>query len=275
MTALQQAISNPSKVVRRLYLMALDISDIPSRRREMIPPRRIVNFVGAGDYKAVGLEFLNLFTRYGGLKPEHRVLDVGCGIGRMAVPLTDYLSAVGEYEGFDVVKKGVKWCRANITAKHPNFHFHHSNIKNNYYNPNGVYEASSYRFPYEDNSFDFIFLTSVFTHMFRADMENYAGEIQRVLKKGGTCFITMFLLNEESQKLIQEGRSSQSFIHPLDGCVTADTKNPESAVAFQESSVRNLASRLGLFTREPIHFGSWCGRREFLSYQDIVIATKN
>jgi 2-polyprenyl-3-methyl-5-hydroxy-6-metoxy-1,4-benzoquinol methylase len=77
------------------------------RRKNMVPPRTMYHFVGDGDYKAVGMEFRNLFTQYGGLKPEHRVLDVGCGIGRMAVPLTEYLSGPGEYRGFDIVKKGV------------------------------------------------------------------------------------------------------------------------------------------------------------------------
>jgi SAM-dependent methyltransferase len=259
--------------LKHLYLSALDLSDKPARRREMVPPRTMY-FVGDGDYKAVGLEFRKLFTEYGGLKPEHRVLDVGCGIGRMAVPLTDFLTS-GEYHGFDIVRKGVEWCRSNITPRYPNFHFLHSDVRNKFYNPNGVYEASSYRFPYDDGSFDFVFLTSVFTHMFPADLENYTREIARVLKPGGRCFITMFLLNEESQSLIEKKRSTQNFVHRLEGCVTTDPTNPEGSLAFQESYVRTtLFGRLGLSIGEPIHYGSWCGRDEFLSYQDVVIATK-
>jgi SAM-dependent methyltransferase len=253
--------------------MMLDLSDISARRRDMIPPRS-KNFVGGSDYQATGIEFRDLFVRYGGLKPKHRVLDVGCGIGRMAAPLTGYLAVNGDYQGFDIVKMGIAWCQKNITSRYPNFHFLHSDIRNRYYNPDGVYEASSYRFPYEDGSFDFIFLTSVFTHMFPADMENYAKEISRVLTKGGTCFITMFLLNEESESLIEKKLSTQNFVYRLDGCVTADAKNPEASLAFEETYVRSLFGGLGLSIREPIHYGAWCGRTEFLSYQDIVIATK-
>jgi SAM-dependent methyltransferase len=257
-----------------LYVRALDLSDFSARRRDMIPPRTM-NFVGDGDYKAVGLEFRNLFTRYGGLKPDDRVLDVGCGLGRMANPLTDYLSARGEYVGFDIVKKGVEWCQSHITPRYPNFHFYHSNVRNRFYNPDGVCEASSYRFPHEDGSFDFVFLTSVFTHMFPADLENYLKEISRVLKKGGHCFITMFLLNKESEDLLQRGLSSQNFVYKLEGCVTANLEIPEASIAFEETYTRRLFASVDLSLVQPIHYGRWCGRKEFLSYQDIVIATKD
>jgi SAM-dependent methyltransferase len=169
---------------------------------------------------------------------------------------------------------GITWCQKNITSRFSNFHFLHSDVRNRYYNPDGASDASSYRFPYEDGRFDFIFLTSVFTHMFPRDLENYSREISRVLKKNGTAFITMFLLNEESRDLIQKKLSNQNFIYSLDGCVTAEPENPEAKLAFEETYVRSLFSRLGLSIHEPIRFGAWCGRKEFLSYQDIVIATK-
>jgi len=274
LNALRRAIPAPiRRALKHLYLSALDLSDMPVRRREMIPPRTMY-CIGDGDYKAVGLEFRNLFTRYGGLKPNGRVLDVGCGIGRMAGPLTEYLSGGGEYVGFDIVKEGVEWCQSHITPRYPNFHFYHSNVRNKFYNPDGVYEASSYRFPHEDDSFDFVYLTSVFTHMFPADLENYLREISRVLKKGGNCFISMFLLNEESQQLLQQGLSDQNFIYKQEGYVTANLENPEASLALEETYMRNLFSGLDLSLEQPIHYGSWCGRKVFLSYQDLVITTK-
>jgi len=38
--------------------------------------------------------------------------------------------------------------------------------------------------------------------------------------------------------------------------------------------VRNLYDENGLLIIEPIHFGSWSGRGEFVDVQDIIIATK-
>ena len=48
--------------------------------------------VGGGDFRAVGQKFLHLFTELADLQPDERVLDIGCGCGRIAFPLTEYLS---------------------------------------------------------------------------------------------------------------------------------------------------------------------------------------
>ena len=70
----------------------------------------------------------------------------------------------------------------------------------------------------------------------------------------------MFLLNEESESLIEKKRSTQDFVHTLEGCVTTDPPNPQGSLAFEESYVRRLFGRLGPSIGEPIHYGSWCGR---------------
>lgn len=277
MSELRKSIPRPVKVfLKRLYLTylgALDLFFAAARRRDMLPPRSLYS-VGDGDFKAIGLEFRTIFVKYGGVKPDDRVLDVGCGIGRMAVPLTDYLSVNGKYYGFDIVKSGIDWCKDTIAVRFPNFQFYHSDIQNMEYNPQGTIYASDYRFPFESSSFDFVFLTSVFTHLFPPDMENYLKEISRVLKEGGVCLITFFLVNKESEALIIKGISTQNFVYEIGGCYTTGLENPEQAIAFTELDIRNLYGKYGLSVQEPIRYGSWCGRERFLSYQDIVIAKK-
>jgi ubiquinone/menaquinone biosynthesis C-methylase UbiE len=229
--------------------------------------------IGGGDYEVVGNEFFNFFLDFGKLKPNERVLDVGCGLGRMAMPLTSYLSN-GSYEGFDIVAESINWCKENISSKYPNFQFQLSDVYNKQYNPNGRYEASEYKFPYEDASFDFVFLTSVFTHMFPADVEHYLDEIKRVLKNRGRCFITYFLLNEESLRLIDNRQSREDFKYNLGKFRTVDRNIPEYCVAYNESFIINLYDKYGLKIIEPILYGLWCGRKLFTSYQDIIIAIK-
>ncbi|MCP5107122.1 MAG: class I SAM-dependent methyltransferase, partial [bacterium] len=148
------------------------------------------------------------------------------------------------------------------------------------YNPTGRYKAAEYRFPYDDESFDFVFLTSVFTHMLPWDMEHYFSEIGRVLRKGGRSFITFFLLNDESRELIHTGTSSIGFKHQIDGTAAFpeykinDPDIPEAAVAYPGKYIKELHELNHLHIADPLRYGSWCGRKDFLSFQDIIPAKK-
>ncbi|MBI5208757.1 MAG: methyltransferase domain-containing protein [Elusimicrobia bacterium] len=241
----------------------------------MIPPRSMI-FVGDGDFRLAGEVYKLHFIDLGGLRPGHRVLDVGCGIGRMAIPLTGYLSGDGRYEGFDAVREGIEWCQSRIASKHPNFRFRHVDVHNKRYNPAGKARARDVRFPFEDDGFDFVFLTSVFTHMLPADLERYLAETARVLKPGRRCLVTMFLLNEESKELIRAGGSSLDFKHEVSGCLTVDADDPEHAIAYDEGRVRALFASRGLRIVEPIRYGSWCRKDSPApGLQDIIIASKS
>ena len=115
----------------------------------MTPPRSMSFDIG-GNFKKAGEEFKGYFIELGGLQPDDKVLDVGCGVGRMAIPLTDYLSSDGEYRGFDIVKKGIEWSQNRISTQFNNFNFTHSNVYNQYYNRLGTVQAKDYQFPYDD-----------------------------------------------------------------------------------------------------------------------------
>ena len=239
-----------------------------------VPPRRMITFIGGGDFQKIGQEFLGHFVQLGGLVAEDVVLDVGCGVGRMALPLTRVLSGSGCYEGFDIAHEEIAWCQKHITTRFPAFRFQHVDLFNSVYNPGGVLQPSTFRFPYADQTFSFVFLTSVFTHLLPPELTHYAEEIARVIRPGGRVLVTFFLLNNESRRLIEEGQSTLPFKHNVGGALTTDPRKPESAVAYDQDEVRALFERLG-FTLKSIHYGSWCGRTGYLSYQDIVVAERN
>lgn len=273
-TTVRRVLPRPiRRVLRMCYFLTLDGLDLClGQRGDLVPPRWL-NPIGDGDFAGAGAEFLDYFIRLGGLDPSHHVLDVGCGIGRMARPLTKYLTT-GAYEGFDIVPTGIRWCQKTITPRYPRFRFTLADVSHQEYNPRGRVRASEYRFPYGDAHFDFAFLTSVFTHMRPADVSHYLSELARVLAPGGKCLATFFVLNEQSWQLIDSGRSSLDVRYPLAGCWTNNPRLPETAaIGYEERDLGRLISEQGLALRS-VHYGNWCGRTEYLSYQDIAVVEK-
>lgn len=225
------------------------------------------------EFKSNGDEFLNIYKEICRLQPDEKMLDVGSGIGRKTLPLTQYFNDGAVYEGIDIAKAGVDWCRDKITSRFPNFHFQQIDVYNKYYNPLGRYQASEYRFPFGDESFTFVMLGSVFTHMLPADLEHYLSEVRRVLTADGRCLISYFLLNDESRRLIEAGKSSFDFKYALDGCRTISREVPEEAIAFDETLIRSFYEKAGLEIAR-LDYGSWCGRAEHRSAQDLILGVR-
>lgn len=154
------------KSIMRKIPRPIDIKEALIKPSGLTPPKRLCALVGErDDFKTAGTEFFGYFKNLVNLQPSDKVLDVGCGLGRMAIPLLTYLKPSAEYEGFDIMKVCTNWATQNITSKYPNFHFQHVDIYNKFYNPHGQLSAKDYVFPYGCSAFDFVFATSVFTHM--------------------------------------------------------------------------------------------------------------
>ncbi|MDD5135307.1 MAG: methyltransferase domain-containing protein, partial [Phycisphaerae bacterium] len=134
-------------------------------------------------------------------------------------------------------------------------------------------KASEYRFPYEDNIFDFVFLTSVFTHMLPEDMFNYIKEITRVMKKNAKCIITYFILNKESLLLISNNKTNFRFMQYSENIYVMNNKDPEAAIGFTEKYIEQMYYNNNLEIKE-IRYGNWCGRDSKLLGQDLVYAVK-
>jgi SAM-dependent methyltransferase len=242
------------------------------RSDPLVPPRKLV--VGIGGELRHGDHIVAWLRDLAGLTPDEAVLDVGCGVGRVALPLTRYLSPAGRYDGFDIVRDNVAWCRRSITPRFPNFRFRHADIFNREYNPRGRLSGSTYRFPYPDRSFDLVFLTSVFTHLMPADAAHYLGEIARVLRPGGRCLATFFLLNAESTALVDAGKSHFTLVERAEHCRYHSREVPEACIALDEDYILNAVKSAGLEVGPPVRYGWWCGRQPAFDFQDIVLVRR-
>ncbi len=242
--------------------------------RSLRPPRWLRDTVGDGDFDTVGQRFLVHCRELAGLEPDEAVLDVGCGVGRLALRLTGYLGSQGSYRGFDLVRPAIRWCQRHITPAFPHFCFEQADIHHPLYNPAGRQPAREHAFPFPAGTFDLVIVASVFTHLLAEEVKHYLAEIQRVLKPGGRCLATFFLLNDDSLTRMAVPGCRFHFCHELAGCWTTTPHAPEAAVAYREDDVRQWIADSGLQLREPIQFGSWCGRDRARDGQDLVLLAK-
>jgi SAM-dependent methyltransferase len=247
-----------------------------SSNRFLPEPPESLRFVGDGDFRLIGAEFVGHFLRYGGLKPWDRVLDLGCGIGRMAVPLTQYLDPKhGSYDGVDVVSAGIGWCAARITPVYPRFHFHHLDLANALYNPTGAVSVADAGLPFDDSSFDFITATSVITHLPPEDVVAYAREIARLLRPGGRCFLSLFLMNDAARRNLAAGAGRPDFAADGPGPVHyADADVPLAAVAYDEPALVKMFADAGLAPAAAPGYGHWSGRSDGVSFQDLCLFSR-
>ncbi|TDN67206.1 methyltransferase family protein [Paraburkholderia sp. BL10I2N1] len=215
--------------------------------------------------------------RWIGLEPDHTLLEVGCGIGRDAIPLTQILRN-GRYIGIDIIGKSIEWCQKNIAARHSNFEFHHFNVEDQLHNSQGTTKTADITLPAENNSIDRIILFSVFTHMFQADIEHYLGEFRRVLKPDGMVYATTFIFNDE---ILHSARATN--LTPFDlrfeyeatpGCRINDPVHPLGAVAYTKETWDVMSRRSGLRYAKPFLKGAWSGfYPDPQDGQDVVILT--
>lgn len=132
--------------------------------------------VGGGGFETMGKKEFNLILQEG-LEKKDTLVDIGCGSGRLAYQLKDYLSD-GVYYGFDILPELIQYAEKICDRKNFNFKvLTASQIEKNL-------------IPLEDNSIDWITFFSVCTHLPHKNSFLYLQEACRILKPGGKILIS-------------------------------------------------------------------------------------
>jgi SAM-dependent methyltransferase len=118
-----------------------------------------------GEFEAIGMMELETLKHFG-LKEDFYVVDVGCGSGRLALPLSRYLT--GRYLGTDVVPELVAYARQLVAR--PDWRFE---------------VTQELKIPEGDGVADMVCFFSVFTHLLHEQSYVYLQEAKRVLKPEG------------------------------------------------------------------------------------------
>jgi hypothetical protein len=115
-----------------------------------------------GSFDTIGRVEVAVLRHYG-LRPDDFLIDVGCGSGRLAGPLSAYLR--GKYSSFDLVEDLVKYARRSVNR------------------PDWRFEAIDHiSIPEPDGCADMVCFFSVLSHLLHEHSYWYLEEAKRVLE---------------------------------------------------------------------------------------------
>lgn len=270
--------TNQRDVLRQIYYSPIDLFDkVTGRRIKYVPPRGVIytgSPASAKKYMQQGFCQLELLKEEINLLPDDTILDIGSGVGRTAIALTTYLNENGNYDGFDVVKKGVDWCESGIGKDFPNFNFKFIPLFNDLYNTSKL-KTLDFTFPYKAKSFDKIFSFSVFTHMQIDEIQHYFNEIESALKVDGLCFSTFFLYDSENEDYIAK-RKDFNFPFKHGGFRLMNESVKSGNIAINKTKLNKMLKKARLKKVKLID-GYWKDKikdETKKEYQDIVVFKK-
>ena len=120
------------------------------------------------------------------LRDGDRVLDVGCGGGRLAMVFAARVAPSGSVDGIDAAAEMIKLATARARRHGLPAHFQ---------------AAFAQRLPFADTSFDAVACTLALHHVAEDDQQAAVVEMHRVLKPGGRLLIAEFRKGQRHSRI--------------------------------------------------------------------------
>ena len=209
-----------------------------------------------------------------------RMLDVGCGTGRLFLAAKSYLTEEDQFVGLDVNKQSIEVCQKRYRSD--NVRFIHHDSDNPYY-ANGAGERHAWQL--EDDSQTLVTALSVWTHLSEPDWRFYLNEVARVLAPGGRAIISFFVLDDLYKPETKTANISRFYPQPEKKWIfdtpAYDSTHwfypswapvPEVAIAVNETQFRQALDQAGL-RLESFYPGQWKDQPGFF-FQDVAVLSK-
>jgi ubiquinone/menaquinone biosynthesis C-methylase UbiE len=157
-----------------------------------------------GEFEQVGRIEVELL-RSCGLKSDDYLIDVGCGSGRLAKPLS--ADHTGKYLGTDISPELLDYARELVGRRDWRFEV-----------------ATGLTIPEQDGQADMVCFFSVLTHLLHEESYSYLMEAKRVLKPGKKIVLSFLDFTVDMMWEVFEGniRNLQSPQHPLNQFISQD-----------------------------------------------------
>jgi SAM-dependent methyltransferase len=213
-------------------------------KEELPPPDPELHKTGSdGHIGTRGRDELHLLEHFG-MQPTSDILDIGCGIGRLAYECADYLDDDATYTGLDIAPVAIDWLNANYAPRLPGFRFDLLDVYSERYRPDGEQDAEGVLLPYDDGQFDVVCAFEVFMHVTLEGIGNYLTEIARVLRPGGLAVVTLVAMYP-GEPLPDHG-DRRPYVELSPGRYTRYPRRRAVSMAYDVGLIRSLVSVAGL-----------------------------
>lgn len=168
-----------------------------------------------------------------GLRPQHRLLDIGCGAMRLGLSAVDFLDD-GYYYGVDTFPPYLELAR-KLAEK--------AEITRNF----SLLLEDNFAFERFGTKFDFANAQSVFTHLSAAQCEQCMAALSNVMQPGGVFLFTYLIGAPQTQGFLYGGR------HPMQRLAVTDPAffahlGPRHGARFEALSINHpTGQQVGLY----------------------------
>ncbi len=223
------------------------LCDVPITKNDDKPYGGLNIFSPAIKQQAIDL--YKLCQYYGKINKNHRVLDFGCGTGRILSRFDDTYKHAPI--GFDCCWRFVSKCRdvglrtEYLSIQHPEF------------NPYGYVDPTSFLLPFKNNYFDRIIGIALLNHQDMERAERIISESLRIVKKGGIVLFTAFMINPQSITQLRYDQCVFKFKEKTADWWVTDYERPYLNCALDETIIRRTIIQNRGQVVEPIYYGHW------------------
>jgi SAM-dependent methyltransferase len=241
------------------------------------------DWVGGSDPELVGDACERVLRRYLHINPFARLLDFGCGVGRVTLSVLKHHPEVGHITGFDIMPRVIEFCEGHIATSFAKTSFQLIGGTNDHYDQfieaadRSVAKSHAQLRAEYAGKFSGIFAFSVFTHVELEDLRALLKLLSALVQPGGQVLITAFVLTPTTRKAIRD-RSALFPFADADPAAEGDIFVPDHTdrlafIAFDHTLIEQAAFDAGLVIHH-IEYGSWAGTIASPNLQDTIVCLK-
>lgn len=216
------------------------------------------------EFDTQGYILFNLCDKLLNFNDNDRILDFGCGTGRL---LKQFKKTNLNYQGFEINSNYADiaeqfGCVKTIDINHPE------------YNKNGSIKLEDGFSEYNKGEFNKIVSLAVLNHQSYTEAAIIIKELLRVTSKNGIILITLFLINNFTTKILENDHCRFRFIKSSIDTFSTNLDRPYLNSAFYENMIRKHIIQNGGQIIEPIYYGQWRGLYSGLTGHDVILIRK-